>query len=200
VPGGAAVGLERIGQRDTVARMSRTRRAAALCAVTVALAGCGARHTLTRHVQLVVTAPADGALVLARSVRLSGRVRPGGATVTVAGRQVAAIAGRFATRVDLDAGANVIDVTASAPGTVAALTAVRVSRQVVVRVPDVVGNSPDDARTQLAAIGLLADVINEDGVLDSLLPVSTAVCGTDPGAGASADRGATVKVYVAKLC
>ena len=127
-------------------------------------------------------------------------MRPAAAAITVAGRQVAAIGGRFTTRVDLDAGTNVIDVTASAPGTVAALTAVRISRQVVVRVPDIVGNSPDDARAQLAAIGLLADVLNEDGVLDSLLPVSTAVCATDPSAGARADRGATVKVYVAKLC
>jgi beta-lactam-binding protein with PASTA domain len=164
------------------------------------LAGCGTSRPAAPHVYLSITRPSDGTLVRARGATIAGRVRPADAEVTVAGRRVAAIGGEFSTRVELTAGANVIDVTAAAPGSVAALTAIRVSRQVVVQVPDVVGTSPDDARTRLAAAGLIADVTNEDGVLDSLLPVSTAVCGTNPAAGQDVDRGATIKVVVAKLC
>ena len=70
-------------------------------------------------------------------------------------------------------------------------------RDVSVEVPDLVGLSADDARKQLRALGLKADVQRDDGIFDRLLPGAPKVCATDPEAGAQVDPGATVQLVAA---
>jgi len=151
-------------------------------------------------VRVAMTAPGDGAVVREGAVRLRGRVAPAGAAVRVEGETVPVRAGRFDARVDLEAGGNVIDVMATAPDRSPAMTAVRVTRRLTVRVPDVSGESPDRAVERLADVGLLARVSDVGGVIDEILPVGREVCETDPEAGATVDSGATVRVLVAKVC
>ena len=127
--------------------------AAALLALPVLLlAACGGSgdDAPKRPVLLRMTGPGDGRIVRAGGVDVSGTVTPN-AVVTVLGERVPVTAGAFSTRVPLDAGGNVIDVMASADGMAAAMTAVRVVRQLTVRVPDVAGDSPGNAKERLAS-------------------------------------------------
>ena len=138
------------------------RRLGLLLAVACALglAACGdSSSTATKPpVRLSVDAPGDGAVVRQGTVEISGRVSPAGATVTVLGRS-ATIAGQsFSASVPMDAGDNVIDVMATAPAARPAMTAVRILREITIRVPDVTGDSPGDARSRLEQAGLRADV------------------------------------------
>jgi hypothetical protein len=102
--------------------------------------------------------------------------------------------------VALDAGGNVIDVMATAPQRSPALTAVRVIRQLTIRMPDVRGTSPEAALARLSAVGLRPRLRDVGNLIDQLLPTARDVCGTEPGAGATVDHGASVDVLVAKLC
>lgn len=165
------------------------------------LAGCGgsADDDPARPVFLKMTGPDDGAVIRADDVELTGRVTPG-ALVTVAGEPVAVRGGGFSARVALDAGGNVIDVMASRQGMRPSMTAVRVVRRLVVRVPDVVGDSPGDARERLAAAGLQVNVQEGGGLIDELLPVDRVVCDVEPDPGGTVDSGATVTLIVAKVC
>jgi beta-lactam-binding protein with PASTA domain len=108
--------------------------------------------------------------------------------------------GTFSASVDLEGGVNVIDVVAAAPRHPAAMTAVRVTRIVPVRVPPVSGLSPDDAVAALREAGLEADIRDEGGFLDDILPGSKGVCGTDPGEDERVRAGTTVTVVVAESC
>jgi hypothetical protein len=175
---------------------------ALLAACALALPACGGSDadSSAQPVRLTMTGPADGSVVRAGEVELTGRVIPAGAAVTVRGEGVAVHGGRFSARVPLDAGGNVIDVMATARELAPAMTAVRVERRLTIRVPDVVGDSPNDAQARLAAAGLVVRTDDVGGVLDDLLPASRGVCETDPGAGSTVDRGSTVKVSVAKVC
>ena len=179
------------------------RRAAALLAVPVVLASCGgssAPQTPRERVHLRLDEPGDRAVVREREVAVSGRVSPPTASVLVRGQRVAVTAGRFRTRVGLDAGTNVIDVVAGARDARAAMTALRVQRQVTVRVPDLEGDDPRDARERLAGLGLRAEIEDAGGPFDALLPGDPAVCESDPAAGDQVDAGATVKLLVARGC
>jgi hypothetical protein len=165
------------------------------------LAACGGRERTPAlpPVHLVLSAPGDLSSVDAHTVTVRGTVVPAGARVLVQGREAEVRDGRFSAEVDLVGGANVIDVEAAAPRRPAAMTAVRVTRLVPVRVPDVEGYPPDDAVDALEAVGLRADV-KETGFLDDILPGSPGVCSTDPPAGDKVRVGTTVAVAVQKSC
>jgi hypothetical protein len=153
-----------------------------------------------RPVRIVMTGPGDRAVVRDAEVELTGRVIPAGAVVSVRGEPVEVRGGTFQATVALDAGGNVVDVMASADGMAPAMTAVRVQRRLTIQVPDVAGDSPDGAEERLAAAGLRAELRTAGGLIEDFIPGERAVCGTEPDAGSTVDSGATVEVFVAKVC
>jgi hypothetical protein len=171
-------------------------------ACPLALAACGnATSTASKpSVRLSVDAPGDGAVVRDGTVDISGRVSPAGASVTVLGRAATSAGGSFSASVPLDAGDNVIDVMATAPSARPAMTALRILREITIRVPDVTGDSPNDARSRLEQAGLRADVHESGGLFEDLLPNSPSVCETAPTPGTRVDRGSTVRVRTSKTC
>ncbi len=164
-----------------------------------AVGGCGDRSD-PRPARLAVRAPADSAVVREESVEVRGRVRPAGARVLVLGRPATVTGGLFRARVPLREGQNVIDVGASARGAAPAWTALRVARVIVVPVPDLAGESRHDAVDSLEALGLAAEVREEQGLLDRFLPGDWSVCETRPQAGAKVPKGARVQLTVSKTC
>lgn len=176
--------------------------AAALAACLPLLVACGSEgERPAPSARLEIRAPADGVVVRSREVEVTGRIAPPQAQVLVAGREVAVDGGAFRATVPVRDGVNVIDVIASAADRSPAMTAVRVTREATIRVPDVTGRDPASARDRLAAAGLGVTVRDESDLLDELLvPVRTRVCETSPAAGAAVRRGATVVVKVAKVC
>jgi hypothetical protein len=162
-------------------------------------AACGQDED-PRPVTLSVSAPADSAVVRDDEVDVRGRVRPADASVLVRGREASVAGGKFHARVPLEEGANVIDVAASAGGRATAWRAVRVARQVVVEMPDVVGDSRDDAVERLEDLGLRPQVEETDGLLDRFLPAGWGVCETSPEAGTEVLKGARVRLTVSKTC
>ncbi|MDX6648884.1 MAG: hypothetical protein QOJ97_835 [Solirubrobacteraceae bacterium] len=171
-----------------------------LCSLALAACGGPGHQGPPPPVRLTLTGPGDGAVVRGEHVQLTGRVVPAAAGVSVGGEPVTVQGGRFSTAVALDAGGNVIDVMATAPQRSPALTAVRVIRQLTIRVPDVRGTSLDGAVARLSAAGLRPRLRDVGDLIDKLLPTAREVCGTEPGSGVTVDRGATVDVLVAKLC
>lgn len=167
----------------------------------VALAGCGQRERTPplAPVRLTVTSPEDLASVEARTITVSGTVAPRDARVLVDGAEATVRGGAFTATVALEGGANVIDVQASAPRHPAAFAAVRVTRLVPVKVPDVGGLSVDDATERLEALGLEVEV-RKINPIDVLLPGTVGVCGTEPGEDAKARVGSTVTLLVQKSC
>jgi hypothetical protein len=171
---------------------------AAAGACTAALAGCGTHSPTTiGQIRLKVNSPST---VHTASATISGTVSPSGATVLVLGHTVTLHRGSFTTQVSLVPGTNIIDVLAGGARERDAMSAVRVFRQVYVSVPDLSGDSPDDASQQLHALGLVADVSKDDPFFSFLIPGSDSVCGTEPAAGAKLAPGSTVKVTVSKTC
>ena len=176
--------------------------AAALVTLTVLLlAACGGSgdDAAKRPVLLRMTGPGDGRIVRAEGVEVTGTVTPK-AVVTVRGERVGVTAGAFSARVPLHAGGNVIDVMASADGMAPAMTAVRVVRQLTVRVPDVAGDSPGNAKERLASAGLRVNVQEAGGLIDQLLPVDRVVCSSEPDAGSTVDSWSKVTIAVSKVC
>jgi hypothetical protein len=180
----------------------RSALATFVLAAATGLAACGSNtpDPPPPPVRLTVTAPADGTVVRGSTVDVGGRVRPAGAAVEVLGHPVRVSGGVFSETVQLDAGGNVIDVIASSPRARPAMVAVRIVRQLTVPVPDLIGDSEGDARAALADAGLVAEVRNIGGLFDELLPVEARVCATEPAVGAVVDRGATVRVDIARSC
>ncbi len=176
------------------------RASAAICALVV-LGGCGESSKPAPPVRLSVDAPSDMALTHGDSVEVRGVVSPATAQVTVEGRDATVSGGRFSADVSLQAGTNLVDVVAGAPGGARpAMVAIRVRRDVKVSVPELAGVTPSDAKDQLAGLGLKADVQESSGILDFLLPEDARVCDTDPAAGAEVNPGTTVSVFAAKSC
>jgi hypothetical protein len=172
-----------------------------VAACPLALAACGSSSSTAKPpVRLSVDAPGDGAVVRDGTVQISGRVSPAGASVTVLGRSATIAGGSFSASVPLEAGDNVIDVMATAPSARPAMTAVRILREITIRVPDVTGDSPGDARSRLEQAGLRADVHESGGLLDDLLPTDPSVCDTTPRPGTRVDRGSTVRLRASKVC
>jgi hypothetical protein len=176
-----------------------------LAALPLLAAGCGGqsapdRRSAPSSVRLRVSAPADAALTRGATVQVAGHVSPARARVLVAGRAVQVTGGAFRTTVRLQEGANLIDVGAWAPRTTGSWVALRVVRQTLVTVPDVVGAVRDDAMTALEGRGLQVSVVDQDSFLDKLLPGDQLVCETRPGAGAAVRAGRTIDVVVSKSC
>jgi hypothetical protein len=188
--------------------MRAVRLAAPLLAASTALlaASCGGSDPEARAaralppVRITVTAPVGSATTRESHLTVRGSVTPRDASVRVLGRSAEVVAGTFTAEVDLDPGTNVIDVAATAPAYAPALTAFRVTREMPVKVPDLSGLSPDDARKRVTALGLELDQRDGGGLLEPLLPGDPGVCEQDPGAGDDAVRGTTVHVVVAKRC
>jgi hypothetical protein len=181
------------------------RPALVLVAVLPVLAlsgGCGdaAPATPLQSVRLSVAEPGDTELVRTDRVAIVGRVDPADADVTVRGRRAPVADGEFRAEVGLDPGTNVVDVLASAPGHRPAMSALRVRRQVTVEVPDVAGDTPQEATDRLAGLGLDVREERSGGVLEMLLPGEPAVCETDPAAGDEVDAGTEVTLRVSKEC
>ena len=177
----------------------RTCAALAVLAGVAALAGCGGDDD-PAPVALTISAPADTAVVRDDEVEVRGRVRPAGATVVVGGRRATVTGREFQVRVPLDEGANVIDVGASADGRAAAFRAIRLTRRVLIEIPELGGDARDDAVDKLEDLGLRPDVDEEGGLLDRFLPARWSVCRTDPEPGAEVDKGARVRVTVSRAC
>jgi hypothetical protein len=176
---------------------------AASALVAAATAGCGGRPAAPRPlpaVQLRVTAPGDLTVVRTASVVVSGTVSPARARVVVAGTPAGVSGGGFSARVALEEGANVIDVAASAPGTAPALTAIRVTREVRVTIPDLIGQGAGAAEDRLRRLGLQPQEERGGGIFDALLPGEASVCDTAPRGGVKVRRGTPVRVTVAKSC
>jgi hypothetical protein len=168
------------------------------------LAGCGGEEPPkppTVHVRLQVTAPVDRAGVRRGTIEVQGRVSPQrGAAVSVLGRPALVTGGRFTVVVPLEPGMNVIDVIATAPRRLPALTAVRVTRDVLVTVPDLSGATEDELDARLKPLGLRAGVERGGGLFDVLRSGEPRVCQQDPAPGARVRRGREVAVIVAKRC
>ena len=174
--------------------------AVAVALAAVALAGCGADDPPRRGVKLTISSPRDQAVLRDDSVQIAGRVSPARSVVRVRGDEVDVRDGAFNARVPLEPGTNVVDVLASARDARPAMLALRVQREVTVKVPDLLGFSPGDAEDALTSLGLSADVQKSGGIFDVLLPVDARVCQTDPEAGTTVQPGTVVKVSVSKTC
>ena len=148
--------------------------AAALTAT--ALAACGQAFDAHPQISLRVATPGDGITVLKSSVLVSGTVSPSVASVQVLGHPVPVSGGSFSVQVPLAPGTNVVDVLAGAPHAQAAISVVRVVRELEVPVPDLIGESPTTAQSRLAAIHLTADVQKNAFPLDFLIPTPYSVC------------------------
>jgi hypothetical protein len=178
----------------------RPLHACAIACLSVVAAGCGSASRPPVHVRLQLSDPLDGTRVTNSSIVVSGDVSPAGATVMVTGRSVPVTRGSFTTRVPLRPGTNLVDVLAGAAHAQAAMTAVRVYRQVYISIPDLSGDSPDSAARTLHGLGLVAKIQNRSAFFDFLLPSAPQVCGTSPGAGHSVLPASVVTVTVSKSC
>ncbi len=177
---------------------------AAAAAAGAALAACGGQDGAPaprlQPVRLQVTAPADDAIVRGGNVDVRGRVSPSVSEVTVLGRPALVTQGRFTAVVPLEPGPNVVDVIASAPRRKPTLTALRVTRDVLVTVPELAGLTQDELERILEPLGLRAEVQRGGGILDLLRAGEPAVCEQDPDAGTRVRRGRSVLVVAAKRC
>jgi hypothetical protein len=193
-----AVSLSRIVLRRAACLASLVAVGAAL------LSGCGGSdpppRQPTEHVRLQVTAPSDGSTLRRGTADVRGSVSPRSSSVSVLGRPALVIDGRFTVVVPLEPGVNVIDVIATAPRRLPTLTALRVTRDVLVTVPVLDGVLEDDVDARLEPLGLHAQVEHGGGLFDVLRSGPRTVCEQDPAAGARVRRGDEVHVVVAKRC
>lgn len=173
---------------------------AALAVALALFAGCGEEDKPEPPVRLVIEEPADLATLREDSVSVRGHVEPPGASVRVRGEPAPVSGGDFDASVPLEPGVNVVDVMASAEGNRPAMRALRVRRQVTVKVPDLAGATPSDAVSRLEGLGLEPDVQETGDILDLVLPGDPFVCDTEPPAGTTVDPGTTVRVFSAERC
>jgi len=175
-----------------------------LLGLAVLASGCGGDDPQPPRsepkVRIKLTVPADGTVVRAETVQLTGTVKPSGARVQVLGRAVAVERGRFAADVPLEPGANLVDVAASARGRRPDFAAMRIVREVRVGVPELVGRDADTAQEQLEGLGLKVNKRDGGGFFDPLLPGDPKVCDSDPAAGAQVLPGSEVELTVARDC
>ena len=121
--------------------------------------------------------------------------------MTVRGERAQVSGGVWRAQVGVEPGVNVVDVLASAGRARPAMTAVRIRRVVDVEVPDLVGLSADEARSELKDANLEGDLQTAGGgFFDELLGGSPEVCATEPSAGTHVDPGSTVVVQLARRC
>lgn len=170
------------------------------CAATLTACGGGDATRPEPRVTLRLTAPADAAVIHGDSVEIGGRVAPAGSAVTVLGRPATVDGARFSARVALRPGANLIDVAATASGRRAAFAALRVVREIRVRVPDLAGQDATAAEAELTGLGLRVDERRGGGLFDPLIPGSPKVCESRPEPGVQVLPGTTVELVVARAC
>jgi hypothetical protein len=169
--------------------------------VAVPVAGCGAAAKRSGPpVRMTIAAPGDEATTQADTLTVHGSVSPPGASVQVLGRPADVVAGAFTARVPLEPGANVIDLEATAKGRGPAMTAVRVTREMPIAVPDLTHLSTADARARVARLGLRLRTQDGGGLFEGILPGTPGVCDQRPSAGSAAHKGDVVTVIVAKRC
>jgi PASTA domain-containing protein/glucodextranase-like protein len=181
----------------------RTCTIAAVAAVALLVAACGDDPEPPRDepdVRLTLTGPADAAVTRSDTVEIAGNVKPAGAAVQVRGEDVAVDGGEFRTEVELEPGANLIDVAASANGRRPDFAALRVVFEQRVALPDVVGRDADTAQEELEGLGLEVRAEDAGGFLDAILPGDPKVCEMDPEAGTQVLPGTEVTVQVARDC
>ena len=181
----------------------RTCTAAGVVVAALLAAGCGDDPGPPRDeptVRLELTRPADAQVTRSDTVELTGTVKPASAAVRVLGRDVPVDGGEFRTDVELEPGANLIDVAASANGRRPDFAALRVVFEARVALPDVVGGDADTAREQLEGLGLEVEAEDAGGLLDGILPGDPRVCEMEPEAGTDVLPGTTVTVRVARDC
>jgi hypothetical protein len=181
----------------------RTCTIAALVGLALLAAACGEDPKPPRDepdVELTLTGPADGATMRDDTVEIAGSVKPARAAVQVLGRDVAVDGGRFVTAVDLEPGANLIDVAASANGRRPDFAALRVVFEQRVALPDVVGRDADTAQEELEGLGLEVGTEDAGGFLDPLLPGDPKVCEMQPEAGTRVLPGSGVTLRTARDC
>jgi hypothetical protein len=178
-------------------------RRAVLVLIPLAVAACGgssARPAAGPRVTLKLSAPGDAKLLRAASVQVQGTVSPDSAQVDVNGEQANVNGGTFVAEVALRPGANVIDVTASAAGRRPDADAVRVTRDMRVEVPKLVGADEKDATGKLRGLGLVSREERGGSFLDRLFGGALTVCETRPAAGALVNPHSAVTVVVARSC
>ena len=151
-------------------------------------------------VRLTITSPSDAAVVKEDTLELSGRVSPGRASVKVQGEPTPVSGGRFTTTVELEDGANVIDVSASMPGRSSAFEALRVTHDPRISIPDLVGVPDEEAADRLTELGLDPARENAGSLFDEFRSGERRVCESDPPAGTLVDPGSEVTLLVAKAC
>ena len=176
-----------------------------LACLAAAAAGCGGDDGERAQqpppaVVLDIDSPGDNAVVRTDTVELRGTVEPARASVRVLGLEAASSGGSWSASVPVEPGANVIDVIATARGRTPAMAAVRVTRELLVEVPDLGGLVAADAQQQVADAGLVLEITEGGGLFDDLLPGEPAVCDQEPSPGERVRRGTTVSVEVRKTC
>ena len=178
------------------------RRLVILLAAGLVLGACGEtpRPATEPRVKLKLAEPNNGGSILADRVDVKGTVTPADAAVRVAGEDAEVTDGTFTARVSLQPGGNVIDITATAPGQRPATDALRVTRDTRVKVPDVVGSTPEDADKALRAVGLTSEEERSGSWIDRLLPGDIHVCATRPEAGTLREKGTAVTIETARSC
>jgi hypothetical protein len=171
---------------------------------TVPVAGCGASAKHAGNggppVRMTIAAPGDQSTTSADTLTVRGSVSPADASVQVLGQPADVVAGAFTARVPLQPGANVIDLQATAKGRGPSLTAVRVTREMPISVPDLSHLSTEDAQARVARLGLRLRTEDGGGLLEGILPGTPGVCDQRPSAGSEAHKGDIVTVLVAKRC
>lgn len=177
-------------------------RSAVAIALLLALAGCGEseRERPRPPVRVEISEPSDLAEVYEDSVEVRGTVVPPDARVLVAGDQADVSGGEFTATVDLEAGANVIDVQAGAPQRPATMTALRVTRILLVEIPPLEGLSPNDAVAALEQLDLVAEIDDTGDLIDDVFFGDEGVCGTQPQQGEQVPPGTTVVVEIQGVC
>jgi hypothetical protein len=120
--------------------------------------------------------------------------------VEVNGKSASVSGGSFDADVPLSPGENVIDVTASAPGRRPDADAVRVTRDMRVEIPDLVGQTSDDAKSRLKGLGLDVTEEHSGNFLDRFFGGQEQVCEVHPGSGELVDPGTTVTLTLAPDC
>ena len=181
----------------------RTCTIAALLGLALLAAACGEDSKPPRAepgVALTLTGPSDGATMRDETVEIAGTVKPARAAVQVLGREVSVDGGRFVTEVELEPGANLIDVAASATGRRPDFAALRVVFEQRVALPDVVGRDADTAQEELEGLGLEVSGEDAGGFLDPLLPGDPTVCAMEPEAGTQVLPGSEVSLLTARDC
>jgi hypothetical protein len=174
-------------------------------AVGLLVAGCGGgepqRTGAAPRVTLKLSAPDDGGSLREDRVQVRGTVSPADATVKVAGEDAESDGGgEFHAEVPLDPGGNVIDISASAPGRRPATDAVRVTRDMRVPVPELVGLEVDQAIEKLSQTDLRAVEEQGGSWLDRVIPGTDHVCAVEPGEGTLVERQTTVTLATARNC